>query len=213
MIDLTHIRSIGEEYGEQVGGILSSLRIKCATVVSVDEENAYVQIFADTTPLPVPLSFLNSGDADRRIVPTVGSMLALGMLNGDDNRPIILACEQINRFEFRRNKIAIHASVDPDDETKDEVTVTVGNSSLRIAQDVIEFNGAQNKGLVLYEPLRESLLKINQFLEAMNSVISGSPIAEAGNGSPSAFQTALRSALSGRSLDQYDNIANEKILQ
>ena len=27
MIDLTHIRSIGEEYGEQVGGILSSLSL------------------------------------------------------------------------------------------------------------------------------------------------------------------------------------------
>lgn len=213
MIDLTHIRNIGEEFGEQVGGILSSLRIKCATVVSVDEENAYVQIFADTTPLPVPLSFLNSENADRRVVPTVGSMLALGMLNSDDNRPIILACEQIDQFEFRRNKIAIHASVDPNDETKDEVTVTVGDSSFCITQNVIEFNGAQNKGLVLYEPLREGLLKINQFLEAMNSVISGPPIAEAGNGSPSAFQAALRSALSGRSLDQYDNIANEKILQ
>ena len=76
MIDLTHIRSIGEEYGEQVGGILSSLRIKCATVASVHEECASVQIFADTPPVPDPLSFLISEAADRRTVPHAGPVLA-----------------------------------------------------------------------------------------------------------------------------------------
>jgi hypothetical protein len=61
------------------------------------------------------------------------------------------------------------------------------------------------------EMLVTELNKTNTLINALLAIINGAPIPEAGNGAPSALQTALKAALVGQSLGNYANIKNEKI--
>lgn len=77
----------------------------------------------------------------------------------------------------------------------------------------IVFNEGLNGGFVLIKELKEELSKINNILKPLLSIVTGTPIAEPGNGSPSALQIALGSALRGLTLPTYGNIENDKIIQ
>lgn len=76
----------------------------------------------------------------------------------------------------------------------------------------IVINNGKNGGLIKIKELEKELKKINSILQAMMNVIKGSAIPEPGNGSPSAFQTALKGALAGKILPDYSKIENKKIL-
>lgn len=77
--------------------------------------------------------------------------------------------------------------------------------------ELLQFNGGENGGLTITPELVEQLNKTNELLQAVIAVISGSPIPEPGNGSPSAFQTALKGAITGKTLGDYSNIEDTKI--
>jgi hydrogenase maturation factor len=75
------------------------------------------------------------------------------------------------------------------------------------------FNDGELGGMVKAQELKAQLDKNNQILSALLTVCTGSPIPEPGNGSPSAFQTALGAALAGKLTGDFSNIENNAILQ
>ncbi len=77
--------------------------------------------------------------------------------------------------------------------------------------ELLQLNGGENGGLTITPTLVQELNKNNQVLQAILSVLTGTPITEPGNGSPSALQTALSTALSGKELGDFSKIENEKI--
>lgn len=78
--------------------------------------------------------------------------------------------------------------------------------------DKVYLNGGENGGLTITPKLVEELEKTNDLITALINVISGAPITEPGNGSPSALQAALSSAISAKSLGDFSEIENEKIM-
>ena len=78
--------------------------------------------------------------------------------------------------------------------------------------DKIKINGDDLGGLIKIEELKKELQKNNIILEILLKICTSSPIPEPGNGSPSAFQSALMSALSGKQVGNFNNIENDKVL-
>lgn len=77
--------------------------------------------------------------------------------------------------------------------------------------ELIQFNGGENGGLTITPTLKENLDKNNDILEALLNVINGGPILEPGNGSASALQTALQTAVAGKEIGDFTNIENSII--
>lgn len=81
-----------------------------------------------------------------------------------------------------------------------------------LKSDKIKINGDDLGGLIKIEELKKELQKNNIILEILLKICTSSPIPEPGNGSPSAFQSALMSALSGKQVGNFNNIENDKVL-
>jgi hypothetical protein len=75
--------------------------------------------------------------------------------------------------------------------------------------ELIFFGGAYG-GLIKQQQLRTQLDKVTQILQAIKTICI-TPIPEPGNGSPSAFQAALNTALSTLLMPDYSGIENDKI--
>jgi hypothetical protein len=80
-------------------------------------------------------------------------------------------------------------------------TDKVGNEKRYIHlknDNTVEFGGTGNF-LVKYNELKENYDKTKEVLDSILTILNGAPIPEPGNGAPSALQTALSSALAGKS--------------
>jgi len=75
----------------------------------------------------------------------------------------------------------------------------------------IIINGGANGGLCITPKLVEELGKTNDLLQAIVTIISGTPINEPGNGSQSALQAALSGAISGKALGDFSTIENKNV--
>lgn len=82
--------------------------------------------------------------------------------------------------------------------------------SSQAAKQVI-IRGGDLGGMVKVKELKKELEKTHNLLAALLQVINGAPIPEPGTGSPSAFQTVLKTAIASFSLGQFDDIENEKV--
>lgn len=70
----------------------------------------------------------------------------------------------------------------------------------------VSINGEDLGGIVKALELKQQLNKTNSLLNALITAINGTPVPEPGNGSPSALQTALKTAITGQALGDYSNI-------
>ncbi len=77
--------------------------------------------------------------------------------------------------------------------------------------ELVEFNGGENGGLTNTPELKTQLEKTNETLQAIITVLSGALIPEPGSGSPSALQTALKAAITGKQLGDFGDIEDTKI--
>jgi phage gp45-like len=75
----------------------------------------------------------------------------------------------------------------------------------------LEVNGTDNGGVVKVQELQNQLEKNNQILCTLLSVFKGTPISEAGDGSPSALQAALATALASAKVGDFSNIASAEV--
>jgi len=77
--------------------------------------------------------------------------------------------------------------------------------------DTITINGGENGGLTITPTLVQELNKNNAILTALLGVLTGAPIPEPGNASPSALQIALKGAVTGKQLGDFSKIEDAKI--
>ncbi len=184
--------------------------LKTVTVESVDEENnvANVTIFEGDTPIQVPLSLFNIGTSNVTIVPTVGSVAVIANPNGDDNNPQFLWFESVDKVSFKRGSISATLQVDPDDESKDSISLSLGESSIDVTSDLIQFNGGSLGALVAIRKLTERLNKLKSELDTLqNNIATHTHPAPGGTTSTPTFIKANISSFSD------DDYANEKIKQ
>ncbi len=92
---------------------------------------------------------------------------------------------------------------------KDEDICTILKCS---SVDKVVINGGELGGLTITSELKTQLDKTKEVIDSIVQILSGSPINEPGNGSPSALQAALGTALEGKELGDYSNIEDEKVL-
>lgn len=84
--------------------------------------------------------------------------------------------------------------------------------SVILNEDKIKINGEDFGGLIKIKELKRELEKNNAILKTILNVCSGAPIPEAGNGANSSFQSALNIALQGKTVGDFSDIENDKIL-
>lgn len=81
-----------------------------------------------------------------------------------------------------------------------------------IASDDLRLGAPDATDKVALAPkVKQGASDLHDHLQAIEQVISGPPIAEPGNGSPSAFQTALAAALMAKPLPAVTDPAAEKV--
>lgn len=200
----------GEEFGSELARMLRRFVLKTVTIESVDEENnvANVTIFEGDAPIQVPLSLFNIGTANVAIVPTVGSVAVIANPNGDDNNPQFLWFESVDKVSFKRGSVSATLQVDPDDESKDSISLSLGESSIDVTSDLIQFNGGSLGALVAISKLTERLNKLKSELDTLqNNIATHTHPAPGGT---TATPTFIKAKISSFSDDDY---ANEKIKQ
>lgn len=200
----------GEEFGSELARMLRRFVLKTVTIESVDEENnvANVTIFEDDAPIQVPLSLFNIGTANVTTVPTVGSVAVIANPNGDDNNPQFLWFESVDKVSFKRGSVSATLQVDPDDESKDSISLSLGESSIDVTSDLIQFNGGSLGALVAISRLTERLNKLKSELDTLqNNIATHTHPAPGGT---TATPTFIKAKISSFSDDDY---ANEKIKQ
>ena len=177
---------------------LSDVRLMRATVLSVDQENLTcdVQPIDETSEyLDVSLRSISGGGDGSYVIPAVGSVVTIAALSRND--AVIVASEA---FEA----VVVKAG---------ETTVKVSGSSVQIEAQAVEFNGGELGGLVKINELTTELNKVKAILTGLLNVINLAPIPEPGSGSPSAFQTAFKAALTGSQIPDFSNLENPAIKQ
>lgn len=162
----------GEEFGDTIADAVIRMSMHAMTVASVDDDFAYCYIYEDDDPIPVSLSFLGSEDATLKVTPSVGSTVAVAFLNGNNITPILVGVEQVDKVSFTRSKTAISVSVDPEDDTKDVASMSVGDSSVTMTQDLIEMNGGKLGGLVVVGDLTSRLNRLQSEINQIQSAIA-----------------------------------------
>lgn len=128
-----------------------------------------------------------ANDNGMLVYPKVGSWVVVGQTD-DNGNGFVLMCEEFDAFELRLNDV-----------------------QMVLNDEGISFNGGKLGGLAKVKELVDELKKVNDFIEAFKNVLAGAPVAEAGNGAPSALQIALNTALGAMQLPTYQSIENEKV--
>lgn len=77
--------------------------------------------------------------------------------------------------------------------------------------DEVRFYNGENGGLPIWPDTKAQLDKVKDLLTQIVNVLNGSPIAEPGSGAPSALQTALKAAISGKPLPDFENLEDIKV--
>jgi len=90
----------------------------------------------------------------------------------------------------------------------DELLITNGAISITLKSGELHLNGSNLGGLIKIRELAEGLNKNVELLSSLLGVLQGAQINEAGNGSPSSLQAALRTALAGKSVGDFSQIEN-----
>lgn len=208
------LAKIGEAFGDRIGDLVARCVVKSVTVTDVDEDEniALVTIYDGDEPMRVPLQMLNAGDAVLKVIPTVGSTAAIIGLDGNIGRAMFVSYTSIDTVQFTRSKTQVRVAFDPEDDSKDEVNVTVGDSAMRITADEIAFNGGENNGLVLAESLCSRLNAIEDDINSLKQVFSSWVVAPQDGGN--ALKTAA-SSWAAQTLQKttVSDVENKKILQ
>lgn len=197
----------GERFGLYLEGQLNSLRTRTMTVTSIEGEYAMCVIYEEDNPIAVPLTMLNG---TLHITPTVGSLVLVTFINGDENQPCIVDYESADVVEFVRSNTVFRLTIDPEDPENDTLTASIGSSSLKVDKDVIEFNGGSLNGLIKIDDLTRRLNDlVNTFNAHTHNVPAGSFLISATSGvsnpAPIPVQTPSNNASAFNKSD-YENL-------
>ena len=129
--------------------------------------------------------------------------------NINTNYKVILAFEDLIDEGLKEGEACIYSS-DDSGNIKAKIKL-LKDGSIELEGEKIKLNGDSLGGLIKIEELKKELEKNNQILQIILQVCS-IPVNEAGNGSPSVFQQTLNAALQGKTIGNFNNIENDKVL-
>lgn len=184
-LDEKRLKQIGEQFGAQLINVIDSALLHSVEVSKVEETYAEVYEFEGDAPIRVPLLVLNAGAAMLKVLPKEGSTALILYANGRVEKPIFVGFTEV-----------------------DEINVSVGESSVNITDGLIEFNGGENKGMVLVKKLTERLNKLQEEIEQIQTAIIAHthPTPSGESGTP----TYTKATISRFDVSEY---ANDKITQ
>lgn len=141
----------GERFGNNIVNTLSPMRIRSVTIDSIDAENnvAMTKIFEEDEPMPVPLTLLNVETGIFRMTPKVGSIALIGNSNSNEDSPFFVSFSELDKVEIFRGGTTITITLDPEDEEKDEISVTLGQFALKVTKDNLHVNVGEDSVLDL----------------------------------------------------------------
>lgn len=190
-------RRIGESFGNDIAELVRSVRAFAVEIdrVSDDGEAAYVRLYEGDEALPVPTQLAAIPKGMLRVVPTVGSLAVVQLINGDDEQPHFIAFSEV-----------------------DEVLITVGESTIRIDTDVIEMNGGTLNGLVVLGKLTERLNKMQSEIDDIQTNIANhrhTYIDSVGEAATPVTKNTTSTSYTRKTLTQVkdEDYVNEKITQ
>lgn len=187
-IDESQLKRIGEQFGEFLAERFNQSLSHAVTVRKVDDDYAEVEEFDGDAPIRVPLMCLNAGSAVLKVKPKQYSTAIILYTEGDVNRPVFVGFTEV-----------------------EEITIVVGESSVKITDGLIEFNGGENKGMVLVEKLTERLNKLQGEIEQIQTAIA----THTHTYSPATAGTTATPAYARVTVSRFDasEYANNKITQ
>lgn len=123
---------IGEQLGESLRGAMAKMQTFYVSVsrIDLDENNAYVKLFDTDEEQPVPLTYLNIEDGYFRVVPTIGSICTIAMLNGDEDKPYFVTYSKVDHIRVLRGGSEFYLNLDPNNEGNDELGLKIGNAKI-----------------------------------------------------------------------------------
>lgn len=140
------LRRIGEEFGQRLrDSVMGGATVKTMDVVSVDRDFAYCRVYSDDDPLPVPLQYLRIGATSLRVVPAVESTVGVGFANGSSILPFFVTFSEISEFVLK-----------------------IGETTIKVTDGLVEFNGGGLGGLVMLNELTD---KLNGLVGTVNSLV------------------------------------------
>ena len=140
-------------------------------------------------------------------VPTKDKRAFIANIN--TNYKVILAFEDLIDEGLKEGEACVY-STDDSGNIKAKIKL-LKDGSIELEGEKIKLNGDSLGGLIKIEELKKELEKNNQILQIILQVCS-IPVNEAGNGSPSVFQQTLNAALQGKTIGNFNNIENDKVL-
>lgn len=141
-MDNTRLKQIGEEFGQAVAELVNRGLVRIGTVESTDESFANIVLTDGDRPIRVPLQLLKLEKALVKVWPKKDSTVAVLFIEGAKNMPMLIGLTEVEEYRLQ-----------------------VGDSAIRIVEDLIEFNGGENSGLVLVDKLTD---KLNQLKDEVS---------------------------------------------
>lgn len=185
------LKSIGEKFGSAIVELVRVNRAFTVTVLEVDDTYAYVTMTGGKEKMSVPLTCTSINFGYLKVTPTLDSIAIVTLANGADNAPFFIAFSEV-----------------------DEITLTIGESTVRINTDVWVFNGGTLGGLTKTQELKTQLDKVTARIDGIiDAINNGVPSPGAADGG-AALQTSIKAALALLvNVEDFSNIENEKITQ
>lgn len=181
-----------EEFKEHLKNILNDgfmASIVEAEVVSVEEGLCTIKVIGkENTISDVRFRIIPSA-AGITVVPKVGAIALVVLPFDEPTRAVVI---DVNEVE--------------------QVSIKVGDSLVEILPDGIKLNGGELGGLVKVKELETELNKMKAIVDGFQQALK-TPVMEAGNGAPSAFQAALSTAIGALPAASFSNIENPKVKQ
>lgn len=184
-MDATKLKQIGEEFGQAVRELATRGVVRVGTVESISDAYADIILADGDKSIRVPLQLLKSDSALIKVLPKKDSTVAIVFVEGAMNMPMFIGLTEVEEYRIQ-----------------------VGESTVTVAKDKIEFNGGSQGGLVLIEALTA---KLNQLRDEVNRLqtnfLSHTHITPSG---PSDAPKATPVSFSPFKSDDYKN---DKIIQ
>ena len=159
------LSNLGESLGRAIIGRLPNF-IVIATVQSVNEDDKVLDAVVDDTHVfsDIALDVFPNGGNSIYLVPTVGSLIILGFIEGYAEAPFIIKTTQVDKI------IISIPGEHPDSiiySDKDVVEIIRGSSSWKIEDNLITLNGGKNRGIMNISQIDSLVEALSQDLMAL----------------------------------------------
>jgi len=220
----TLLKQIGEKFGMDIYNLVKSNSTVSVNIISVTDTEATVALAGEAKRINVPLYSTNIPFGSIVIKPNVGSLSLISYVNGFEEAPYFVAHSQVDSITFTRGKTSFTWKITPpnkdadgneiESETSDEITLSVGESSVKVTNDEWTFNGGQLGGLTktleLVEQLNKVTARIDGIIDAINNP---SVVAYPGDGGASLWSLFRTQIATIVDKENFENVENEKIKQ